>query len=287
MIRFGPSGNSASFYEQGYKSSVDMPCWLRSMGLDAYEYQCNKGVKVGDQTAGKIGEEAHKNNIYLSIHAPYYINMASPEEEKRLNSKRYIMETMGLARKMGAKRIVVHTGSYSKVDKKWALDTAIKLLGEVLREADAEGLGDITICPEVLGKQNQLGSLEEIIEMCKTDERLIPTIDFGHIHARSLGGLNSVKDFELVIEELENSLGFDRVKILHCHFSRVEFTKGGEKKHWTIADTQYGPEFEHLAQVIVKKGMEPVIICESRDYMAEDSLKLKGIYDKIAKEAYK
>lgn len=284
LIRFGPSGNSASFYEQGYKSSVDMPGWLVSMGLNAYEYQCNKGVKVGDETAEKIGNEARKNDIFLSIHAPYYINMASPEEEKRMNSKRYIMETMVLARKMGAKRVVVHTGSYSKVDKKWALDTAISLLGDILREVDAEGLGDISICPEVLGKQNQLGSLEEIIEMCKIDERLIPTVDFGHIHARSLGGLNSVKDFELVIEKIENSLGFERIKNLHCHFSRVEFTKAGEKKHWTIDDTQYGPEFEHLAQIIVKKGMEPVIICESRDYMAEDALKLKDIYEKIAKK---
>lgn len=284
MIRFGPSGNSASFYEQGYKSSVDMPSWLVSMGLNAYEYQCNKGVKVGDETAEKIGNEARNNDIFLSIHAPYYINMASPEEEKRLNSKRYIMETMVLAKKMGAKRVVVHTGSYSKVDKIWALDTAISLLIDVLHEADAEGLGDISICPEVLGKQNQLGSLEEIIEMCKIDDRLIPTVDFGHIHARSLGGLNSVKDFELVIEKIENSLGFERIKNLHCHFSRVEFTKAGEKKHWTIDDTQYGPEFEHLAQVIVKKGMEPVIICESRDYMAEDALKLKDIYEKIAKK---
>jgi deoxyribonuclease-4 len=260
-----------------------MPAWLSKMGLDAYEYQCNRGVNIGKDMANKIGEEAEKNNIFMSIHAPYYINMASPEEEKRIKSKGYIIECMTVAKWMGAKRIVVHTGSYSKVDKKWALETSARLFGEVLKEADSLGLGDIMICPEVLGKNNQIGSLDEIIEMCRTNERLSPTIDFAHIHARGQGSLNSVEDFERVINMLENSLGTDRVRELHCHFSRVEFTKGGEKKHWNIDDTQFGPEFEYLAEVIIKKKINPVIICESRANMAEDALKLKKIYNKMVK----
>jgi deoxyribonuclease-4 len=282
MIRFGPSGNSASFYEQGYKSSIPMPAWLRNMGLNAYEYQCNRGVKITQKTANEIGKEARSNDIFLSIHAPYYINMSSVEQEKRDNSKRYILETMQAAQWMGAKRVVVHTGSCSKVSRDWALNTAIGVLKETIREADEMGFSDIAICPEVLGKLNQLGSLEEILEMCSIDERLIPTIDFGHLHARGMGALNSAEDFEKVIDVIENKLGSERMRKLHSHFSRIEFTKGGEKKHWTIDDTQYGPEFEHLAEVLHKKNMEPVIICESRDKMAEDALKLKQIYENVA-----
>lgn len=278
MIRFGPSGNSQSFYEQGYKSSVQMPAWLRNIGLDAYEYQCGKGVNIGEATAGKIGDEAAKNDIFLSIHAPYYINMSSEEQEKRENSKRYIRETMTAARWMGAKRIVIHTGSCRTVSREWALETAIQVLGEAIQEADAMGLGDISICPEVLGKLNQLGSLEEIIEICKSDERLIPTIDFGHLHARGLGAMNSIEDFKKVFDQIENALGYDRLKRIHAHFSRIEFTKGGEKKHWTLAHTQYGPDFEPLAELIYKKQLEPVIICESMENMAEDALKMKQIY---------
>ncbi|NLL04535.1 MAG: TIM barrel protein [Clostridiaceae bacterium] len=281
MIRFGPSGNSESFYEQGYKSSVQMPAWLNAMGLNAYEYQCSKGVKVSEAVARNIGDEALKYNIYLSIHAPYYINMASEEEEKRANSKRYILETLTCAKWMGAKRIVVHTGSYSKVDKKWALNMAITVMKEVLEEARENGLDDIVICPEVLGKQNQLGSLEEIIEICKIDNRLIPTVDFGHIHARGQGILNSVEDFMKVLEKIEKNLGYDRLKNLHCHFSRIEFTKGGEKKHWTLDDVQFGPDFEPLAEALYIKNMEPVIICESRGNMAEDALKLKKVYERV------
>lgn len=281
MIRFGPSGNSQSLYDQGYKSSVQMPGWLKVLGLNAYEYQCSKGVNIGEATARQIGVEAAKNDISLSIHAPYYINMSSEEQEKRENSKRYIIESMTAASWMGAKRVVIHTGSCSKVSREWALQTAIQVLGEAIREADDMGLGDIIICPEVLGKINQLGSLEEIIEMCKIDERLIPTVDFGHHHARGMGCLNTVEDFDSVLNQIENGLGYERLKHLHVHFSRIEFTKGGEKKHWTYDDIRFGPSFEPLAELICKKQLEPVIICESMDSMAEDALKMKHIYESL------
>lgn len=282
MIRFGPSGNSERFYEQGNKSSVQMPAWLAAMGLSAYEYQCSKGVKISREMAGKLGEQAAANDIFLSIHAPYYINMSSEEPEKRENSKRYIMETLEAASWMGAKRIVVHTGSCSRVSREWALKTATQVLAETITEADSAGFSDITICPEVLGKLNQLGSLEEILTMCKIDERLIPTVDFGHLHARGMGCMKELRDFEQALDKIENALGSERLKRLHCHFSRIEYTASGEKKHWSLADTQFGPDFEPLAEAIVKRNMEPVIICESRESMAEDALKMKKIYEHTA-----
>jgi deoxyribonuclease-4 len=280
MIRFGPSGNSQSFYEQGYKSSVDMPAWLAQMGLGAYEYQCSRGVNIKEDTAKAIGEEGAKNNILISIHAPYYINMSSMEERKRINSKRFILATMKAADWMGAKRVVVHTGSCTNMDRAYALEIAIQLLRETINEADEMGLSHITICPEVLGKINQLGTLEEIVAMCKIDERLVPTIDFAHLHARGMGALNSPQDFDDIISYIGNELGTERMKKLHIHFSRVEYTRGGERKHWNLEDTQYGPEFEHLAEILIKKKMEPIIICESRDFMAEDAVKMKEIYEK-------
>lgn len=282
MIRFGPSGNSDLFYEQGFKSSVQMPAWLAAMGLSAYEYSCSKGVKIGKQMAGQIGEQARLNDIFLSIHAPYYINMASEEKEKQENSIRYVLETLEAARWMGAQRIVVHTGSCSKIGREQALEKAKRVMQDTIRAADASGFGDIAICPEVLGKLNQLGSLEEVLELCKLDERLIPTIDFGHLHARGMGCLNSPDDFLKILCEIENALGEYRLKNLHSHFSRIEFTTGGEKRHWTQDDTQFGPEFEHLAEALYKKQVEPVIICEARGTMAEDAVKLKQTYERIA-----
>ncbi len=283
MIRFGPSGNSDSFYESGYKSSVQMPKWLSEMGLDAYEYQCGKGIR-GENIAKLIRDKAMAHDIKLSIHAPYYINLASEDAEKREKSKQYILDSMHLAKVMGADRIVVHTGSVSKVDREWAVETASNVLRETLREAEEMGLSDITICPEVLGKINQLGDLDEIIKMCSVDDRLIPTIDFGHLHARCMGCLNNIEDFEQVLAKISNGLGDDRLKKLHIHFSKVEFTKGGEKRHRKYDETNFGPDFEPLASCLVKRRMEPVIICESRGTMAEDALKIKNIYEKVLGE---
>lgn len=283
MVRFGPSGNSENFYKEGYKSSVDMPSWLAKKGLNAYEYQCSRGVNIREDTAKKIGEEARKYDIFLSIHAPYYINLANTEHEKRATSKKYILTSMQAAKWMGAKRVVVHIGSCKKMPREQAMKTATCTLLETLFEADNWGLSDISVCPEVLGKINQIGSLDEILELCKIDERLVPTIDFGHIHARGNGNLISLNDYQNIMDKIERVLGSEILKNLHCHFSRVEFSKGGEQKHWTLEDTQFGPEFEPLAEVICKRGIEPVIICESRNNMAEDAVRLKNIYEGIYK----
>ena len=283
MIRFGPSGNSEIFYEQGYKSSLQMPKWLYEMGLNAYEYQCSKGVKIKEPTATKLKEEAQKNNIFLSIHAPYYISLSSLEEEKRNNSVNYILKTLEAAKWMGAKRIVVHAGSCSKIPREEAVELAIGTLRKSIKEADNMGYEDITICPETLGKVNQLGTVDEIIKMCQIDERLIPTIDFGHIHVRDMGVLNNIDDFRNVLDKIENGLGSYRLKNLHIHFSRIEFTKGGEKRHWRMCDTQYGPDFEPLAELMHEKDMTPVVICESAGTMAEDALLMKNIYEGMGK----
>lgn len=256
-----------------------MPQWLSEMGLNAYEYQCNKGTNIKKETSEKIGDEAKKHGIRMSVHAPYYINLASTDEKVRLNSIKYILQTLQIAHWMGADRIVIHPGSLGKLTRDEAMMLALPTLAEAVRKADESGFSNITICPEVLGKINNLGSLDEVLAMCNLDERMIPCVDFGHIHARSFGGLKSYDDYCAIFNKIENFIGLERTRKLHIHFSRVEFTSAGERKHHTLEDTQYGPEFEPLARVLIEKRIEPVIICESRDRMAEDAIILKKIYE--------
>ena len=118
---FGPAGNSEEFYEQGHKSSLESPEWLSGLGLDAYEYSLSKGVKISDDSAEVLGQNARKYNIALSIHAPYYISISSQEEEKREKSVDYILKTMRKAKIMGADRIVVHSGSCAKITRTYAM----------------------------------------------------------------------------------------------------------------------------------------------------------------------
>ncbi|CDF58223.1 TIM barrel protein [Thermobrachium celere] len=279
-VKFGPSGNSKSFYDEGFKSSVDMPKWLKQKGLDAYEYSFGRGINIGVETAQKIGRAAAENGIALSIHSPYYINFGSKDPEIKEKSINYLKQTIILADKMQADRVVLHPGSVGKNSRDEAfgnLVMSIKQAIDLLKELNL--YGKIHICPETMGKKNQLGTLDEILDICQIDETLIPTIDFGHIHALGRGAINSKEDYEYIFNRVENALGRFRLDNLHCHFSRVEFTEAGEKKHWTFTDTQYGPEFEPLAQVLAEREMSVRIICESRENMAEDALKMKKIYN--------
>jgi deoxyribonuclease-4 len=280
-VLFGPSGNSQSFYDQGYKSSVDAPGWLKKMGLDAYEYSCTKGVNIKENTASDIGKQAAIHGILLSIHAPYYINMASPDAQKRENSIRYIMESLQAARWMGATRVVFHPGSCSRMKRDTAMEIALDTFERLLKEAKKGGFEDIALCPETLGKRNQLGSLEEVLDMCKLDPMVIPTIDIGHIHAFNNGGLIDDSDYQQVFETIERELGAERSRKLHIHYSRIEYTGSGEKRHRTYAETKFGPEFEPLARQLKAKGIDATIICESRGTMAEDAKLLKGLYNDI------
>ena len=210
MIRFGPGGNDSLFYSEGNKESTQMPSFLDKKGLSAYEYQCNRGVRISETKAKLMCEEAKKYDIDISVHAPYYISLSSQEEEKRINSIKYITDSMNAVKLMGGNRVVVHAGSVMDMERSFAASAAIETLKRAVDKADELGLGDIHICPETMGKINQLGNEREIIEMCKIDDRLFPTIDFGHLHCRNLGSLNEEKDFRdllnMFISESANAL---------------------------------------------------------------------------------
>lgn len=281
--KFGPAGNSEIFYKEGNKSSLEAPAWLNKMGLNAYEYPCSRGVNIKEDTARKLGENARKFNIEISIHAPYYINLANQDEGKINNSINYIVQSVSAAKWMGAKKVVFHPGSCSKLDRRVAMNTAVNALKKTINILDDMGFADITVCPETMGKRNQLGTLNEVMELCRIDERLIPTIDFGHINALGAGSLKNKDEYRKVLDTIKDALGEYRFKNIHCHFSRIEYTDAGEKKHWTLSDTEYGPDFEPLGELLVKYDLSPVIICESRGTMAEDALKLKTIYESFLK----
>lgn len=279
--KFGPAGNSLSFTAMGYKHSLEVPEYLEKMGLDAFEYQCGRGVNIGLDKAEKLGALARDKGITLSLHAPYYISMSSVEEEKRLNSINYILSSARAVNAMGGNRIVVHTGSCGKISREYALELAIDTMKKALSALDQENLGHIHICPETMGKVNQLGTLDEVMALCAIDERLIPCIDFGHLNARDLGYFKSLSDYDTVFKTIENKLGFDRLKSFHSHFSKIEYTTGGEKKHLTFADTVYGPDFEPVMELVAKYGCSPTFICESDGTQAEDAATMKKYYNSL------
>ena len=276
--KFGPAGTGDSFKALGYKTSLQVPQYLIEMGLDHFEYQCGRGVNIGLDKANELGKIAKEKGITLSLHAPYYISMSSVDEEKRLNSINYILASARAVNAMGGDRIIVHTGSCGKITREEALVLAKDTMALSQKALDAEGLSNIHICPETMGKVNQLGTLYEVLELCKIDERIIPCIDFGHLNARDLGILKDKNDFENILLEIKNQLGEDRFKNFHSHFSKIEYTTGGEKRHLTFEDEVYGPNFEPLMELVVKHGLNPTFVCESAGTQAEDAKSMKDYY---------
>ena len=276
--KFGPAGTGDDFKAKGFKSSLQVPDYLVNMGLDHFEYQCGRGVNIGLDKAAELGKIARDKGITISLHAPYYISMSSVEKEKRLNSVNYILSSARAVKAMGGDRIIVHTGSCGKISREEALALAIDTMKLSQKALDDEGLSDIHICPETMGKVNQLGTLYEVLELCKIDERIIPCIDFGHLNARDLGILKEKNDFDKILLEIQNQLGDYRFKNFHSHFSKIEYTTGGEKRHLTFDDVVYGPDYEPVMELVAKYNLSPTFVCESAGTQAEDAKKMKDYY---------
>lgn len=281
--RFGVAGNSDTFTNTVSKASADAPAWLREIGLDAYEYQCGKGVRVGEATARLVGSNAKQAGITLSLHAPYFINLANPEPESLRKSIGYVTASCQVAQQMGAERVILHSGALMKRSRQEALNIAKTNLKAILATCDRQGYDNVTLCPETMGKINQLGDLTEVLELCTLDERLIPCVDFGHLYARSLGELDGREACRKMLDEIANVLGEERASRFHSHFSKIEFTpKGGEKKHLRFADQGWGPDFRPLAEEIARRGWSPTLICESSGTQSEDALTMKAIYQEVS-----
>lgn len=274
---FGPGGNGDLFYAEGGKRTAQAPAWLKRYGLDAYEYEAGNGVSAGEAALREIGEAEKTHGILMSIHSPYYISLSGVEEEKRLKSISYIEKTLWAAELLGADTIVIHSGSAAKISREEAMKLSCDTLFRV-----AEAVGDnpcARLGIETMGKINQMGTLDEVIEQCKISPIYTPVVDFGHMNARALGGaFSDVDSYRRVFNEIAEKLGDAHAMHLHCHFSKIEYTNAGEKKHLTFADDVFGPSFEPLAEAIVRENVYPRIICESDGTQAEDALHMKNAY---------
>ncbi|MGN0665478.1 MAG: TIM barrel protein [Huintestinicola sp.] len=278
---FGPAGTAESFKTMGYKKSVQLPEYLKQFGLNHFEYQCGQGVRVSDQAAAEIGKAFADAGMTLSLHAPYFISLSSVEEEKRMNSLNYILASAKAAKAMGAERIVIHSGSCAKISREEALELAKDTMKLARRVLIDNGFEDIICCPETMGKVNQLGTLEEVLEICRVDDTFLPTVDFGHLNARTFGGIRTKEDYAAMLDMIEDRIGIDRARIFHSHFSKIKFTeKGGEKNHVTFENNEgFGPDYEPLMELIYARGWSPTFICESAGTQTEDARTMKEYYE--------
>ena len=281
MIKFGPSGNSESFYAMGYKHTVQAPEYLKKFDLDCYEYSFGRGFTMSEEKATEIGEAFLKAGKEISVHAPYYINFANPDDEAAQKSYNYVLTSAKFAKCFGGERIVFHPAAQGKATREQAVYLTAERLKVLCDYVYMNGFENLKFCPETMGKLAQIGTIEEVVSFCKIDKIFTPCVDFGHVNAREQGSLKEVKDYRERLEYMIAELGYERVKNIHVHFSKIMYGGKGEIKHLTFADDIYGPRFEPLAVALKQLKLEPYIVSESDGTQAEDAATMKEVYNTI------
>ena len=279
MIKFGPSGNSASFYAAGYEHTEEAAGYVKEMGLNCFEYSFGRGVRMTEAKARSIGQAFAAQDVEISVHAPYFINFANPDDEMAAKSYGYVLDSAKMVRLMGGKRVVFHPAAQGKDSRETAVSRAedrLKILRDYIYLNELE---DLMFCPETMGKLAQIGTPEEIVRFCRIDRVFTPCVDFGHVNAREQGSLKTAADYKRLLEYMIGELGYERMKHFHVHFSKIMYGAKGEIKHLTFADEVYGPQFGPLAEVLHELALEPYIVSESDGTQAEDAAAMKRMYE--------
>ncbi len=275
--RFGPAGVPPAFRMMKARLD-DVPILLHEEGLDAFEYEAvfwGANPQIKREEAQKLGASAKKSDVVLSMHGSYFINLCGDKPVVDASTKRLI-GCATAASWMGAYVLVFHPGSYGHFGRRRALKACNENMNNVVESLRDMGISSVKIGPETSGKISQFGSLDEILTVCSEVDQTQLVIDWSHVHARDRGRLRAVADFREVVQAVESKLGTERVRNMHCHFTKIEFTFRGERRHHALDEPGYGPDFAGLAQIIKEFKLRPVMISES-PLLDMDALKMREI----------
>jgi deoxyribonuclease-4 len=270
MLRFGPAGIPAASrtYDDGFAA-------VAALGLGALEVEFVHGVRMGSAEAARIGGLARRLDIALSAHAPYYVNLNSKDPAIVDASKKRVVDTMRACSSLGARIAVVHAGYYSGKEPDIATREIATRVAECREAADAAGCREVFLGLETMGRRASWGTVDEILEVAGRVDRVLPVLDFSHVHARCNGCLKTREDFRALVGRVLRA----GPPFLHCHFSGIEFGPPGERRHLEVSSRS--PDFALLAPVLLELGTDATIICES-PLLEQDAVRLKEIVERTA-----
>jgi len=269
-LLFGTAGVPLSSSGRG---TVDGVSRIRELGLDCMELEFVQGVRMGEKTAAEVNEAAGKEAVALSVHGPYYINLNAVEKEKRDASVQRIYESARIGNLCSATNIVFHPAFYLKDDKKVVFDRVFDLLKGVAARLEDEQI-PVTLRPETTGKASQFGDTDELLSLSEEIDGVLPCFDFSHIHARD-GKHNTYEEFREIFEKIENHLGKEGLKTMHCHVSGIEYTEKGERNHLILEESDMN--YKDLMKVFKEFKACGTVICESPN-LESDALLMKKTY---------
>lgn len=272
MLRFGTAGTPISTSKRDTISGVKQ---VREIGLDCMEVEFVRGVRMGAETAGKLGHTAIEMDVVLSVHAPYYINLNSRDSKKVDASQKRILDSARIGNIFGAIGVVFHPAFYHEDSSSMVYGIVKTHLLEMTARLKDEGI-DILLRPETTGKGSQFGTLTELLEISTELEGVMPCLDFSHMHARE-GGMNSYEEFCQILNMVEDHLGREGLDNMHIHVSGIEYGPKGEIKHLVLEESDM--DYQGLVNAWKEYDIKGTVICESPN-LEGDALLLQDIYQK-------
>jgi len=250
---------------------------VKKLGLGAMELEFVRSVNISKKKAPEVKKAAQENNIILTCHAPYYINLNSLEKVKLKASRYRILNSARIANLCGAWSVCFHPGFYQKSTKEEAFERVRKSVKELSRTLKKEK-NDIWLRLENTSKIYQFGNFDEVLKLSQEFDNVMPTIDFAHLHARSNGKYNTYKEFSGVLEKIEKKLGKKGLENMHMHITGIAYGEKGEKHHLNLKESDL--KYKELIKALKDFKVKGVAISESPN-LEVDALLVKKIYDKL------
>lgn len=274
-LRFGTVGSPSTTPKPGTPAAVE---YSRLLGLDHLEIAWVQSVRISDDTCAAIRATAQEQQITLSIHAPYYINLNSQTPELMRKSDKRLLTAARKGFLAGARDIVFHPGSYHDQPPEQVYERVAQKLRELRAMLDSEGV-DVILRPETMGKVAVFGSLDEVLQLSRDIPGVLPCVDFAHLHART-GQLNSYEEFMAILDAIELALGERGLHTFHAHLSGIAYGPRGERYHLPLneADLRY----RELLQALIDRGVEGTIGVEAPEpFHVADALTLQATYRRL------
>lgn len=276
VLRFGPAGVPLRFGSTPVEEAIKRS--REELGLEAFEVEFVYGVRMKDEVADRIRKYVSENDVVLSSHAPYYVNLCNPEKFE--NTKRHLIQSILKTERAGGWITVVHPGFYGKLSKEEAYKVTKDALSRIIEEAKARGLKKAYFGLETMGKPSQFGSLEENISLMEELDNVYLVIDFAHIVARDNVDFSTKENVISFLQKLD-SIVPDYLSRIHAHFSGIEYSEKGEKRHLPIEEVD-NPSYKAVLEAMVELGVKGTIISES-PLIEDDALRMKAFYTSLKK----
>ena len=271
-LRFGPAGIPLRAKARSTKQGV---IEVKALGLDAMEVEFVRRISLTEQTAREVASVARGLDVALTVHAPYYVNLASPDKSKAEASAQRVYQSAVIGYAAGAWSVCFHAAYYMGRSSEEVYSIVKEALKSIVAKLRDEGI-EIWLRPEATGSPAEFGALDELLRLSSELEMVMPVIDFAHLHARSNGAFNSYEEFCSVLSAVENALGRDSLNNLHIHVSGIEYGDKGEIRHINLRESDF--RYEDLVRALKDFNVKGVVISESPN-LEEDALLMKKLYE--------